>query len=476
MDAAGGEPAIYGRVSSLLEAGRLREAELLLSRGLEIYPESADLLKELGVLYHLQGRFGKAARTFTRVMHITGGENRSLSWRIASLHHKALEELGGPDPGLSLPTFDQVLALDPMDRDARAGQVAALRILGRLEEARHRLLEGLSLEPPGPSLFYQEGWLDLDLDRPDLALGAFESASLADPGWPEPVLSRGIALARLGKGTEAGRLLRDFAESHRKVPGLLGELGWFLLSIRDLRGAREIFLGLARHDGDPVGFHGLAALLLATGRTGEARGIMERLAAARPRDPLIQANLGMVLARAGGARDMADAAIAAKRALSLQPGFGPALSCLGIIASRQGKPDEAAGHFAGAVSHSDMTGYRNMGLLLCTRGQWAEAEALLKRAAGLDPLDARARAGLGAVALRAGGIEEALLHLRRAAMLDPYDADIARGLAIALARGGDPAGAEQVIRKALGLTARPGRWTLLLELAALLLSREIPAG
>ena len=106
LDAASAE-AVYERVSGLLERGRYRDAENLLSRGLEIYPESVDLLKELGVLYHLQGRYAKAARTFSRVMNITGDGKQSLSWKIASLSHKALEEFGGPDPGLSLATFDQ---------------------------------------------------------------------------------------------------------------------------------------------------------------------------------------------------------------------------------------------------------------------------------------------------------------------------------------------------------------------------------
>ncbi|MGE5831952.1 MAG: tetratricopeptide repeat protein [Methanomicrobiales archaeon] len=475
-DTACSEPALYARVSSLLEEGRLREAEHLLTRGLEIYPESVDLLKEFGVLYHLQGRFGKAARTFTRVMNITGEGRQSLSWRIASLHHQALDELGGADPGLSLPTFGRILALDPSNREARAGQIAALRLLGRLGEAGRYLQEGLSLDPPGASILYQEGWLCMDLDRPDLASGAFEKAAIADPAWPEPVLSKALAMERLGRGTEAGKMLRRFVESQGGAPHLRADLGWFLLSIRDLKGAREIFLELADREDDLQGFHGLAALMLAAGRMGDARGIMERLAGARPRDPLILVNTGMVLARSGKARDLADAAIAVKRALSLFPACGPALSCLGIIASRQGKPDEAQAHFAGAVRQSDPAGYRNLGLLACARGRWGQAEPLLTRATGLDPLDARAWAGLGAIALQAGRAGEALSHLRRAALLDPRDSAIARGLAIALARSGDPAGSEEVIRRALGLTSGPERWVLLLELAALLVSRQGPNG
>ena len=196
--------AIYERVSVLLERGRYHDAENILSRGLEIYPESVDLLKELGVLYHLQGRYGKAARTFTRVMNITGEGKQSLSWKIASLYHKALEEFEGPDPGLSLASFDQILALNPSDREALAGKIAAFRVLGRLDEAQRLVEAGLSLVPPGPSILYQEGWLRMDQDRPDLAREAFERAALADPAWPDPVLSRALALERLGRG-EGGR-------------------------------------------------------------------------------------------------------------------------------------------------------------------------------------------------------------------------------------------------------------------------------
>jgi tetratricopeptide (TPR) repeat protein len=473
---AGCREAIYERVSGLLEAGKYREAGDLLSRGLEIYPESVDLLKELGVLYHLQGQYGKAARTFTRVMNITGEGTQSLSWRIASLSHKALEEYGGPDPERSLASFDQLLALDPTHREALAGKIAALRVLGRLDEARDLVKSGLALDPPGPSILYQEGWLHMDQDEPDPASRAFGQASLADPGWPDPVLSMALALKRLGRGAGAGKALQAYVESRQGVPGLRAGAGWFALMLHDLPGAKEIFLGLAKREGDPGGFHGLAALLFALGRTGEAGVILEKLAAAYPRDPLLQVNRAMVLARMGGRKDLADAAVAARRALSLDPRFAPAHTCLGIIAFWEGRPGEAGEEFTLAARLPGPLAERNLGLLACALGRWEEAEHRLLRTTRLDPLDARAWAGLGAVSLRQGKAAEAVLRLRHAALLDPRHTGTARGLALALARSGDPAGAEEALRRALALTPGPGRRAILLELAALLVALGGPGG
>jgi tetratricopeptide (TPR) repeat protein len=101
---------------------------------------------------------------------------------------------------------------------------------------------------------------------------------------------------------------------------------------------------------------------------------------------------------------------------------------------------------------------------------------LLERATLVDPLDARAWAGLGSIELHRGRIDEALPHLRRAGMLDPRDSSIARGLALALEGSGDPAGAEEAIRRALALAPPPGTWILLLELAGLLIHRGEPPG
>lgn len=474
LDATSRE-AIYERVSSLLERGRYPDAENALSRGLEIYPESVDLLRELGVLYHLQGRYAKAARIFTRVMNINGGEKQSLAWKITSLYHKAMEELGGPDPGLSLTTFDQILSLDPSDREALAGKIAAFRVLGRQDEAQRLTEEGLSLVSPGPSILYQEGWLRMDQDRPDLASGAFERASLADPSWPEPVLARALALERLRRGGEGEMLLQGFAASMRGVPGLEAELGWYSLMLHDLGKAKGIFLQLAS-DGDPGGFHGLAAFLLATGRAREAGVIMERLSDLMPRDPLVQANQGMVLAKAGGSRNLTDATLSARRALSLDPRCAAAHTCIGIVAFKQGDLDAAEAHFHDAGRLFDPGGYRNLGLLACFRGRWEEAEPHLTRAIRLDPMDARAWAGLGAIALRSGKAEEAILHLRRASTLDSRDTDAARGLAIALGRYGDAGDAEEILQRTLGLAQDPGRWVLLLDLAALLISMGGAAG
>jgi Flp pilus assembly protein TadD len=184
----------------------------------------------------------------------------------------------------------------------------------------------------------------------------------------------------------------------------------------------------------------------------------------------------MVLARAGGSRNLADATVAARRALSLDSGFAPALTCLGVIAFRQGKLDAAEAHFHDAIRLSDPRGYRNLGLLACARGRWREAEPHLMRAVRLDPLDARAWAGLGALALQDGKVEEAVLYLRRVSTLDPWDTGTARGLAIALARCGDARGAEEVIRRALRLTPGPERWALFLDQAALLISMGGPEG
>jgi Flp pilus assembly protein TadD len=403
-------------------------------------------------------------------MNITGEGKQSLSWKIASLYHKALEELEGPDPGISLVSFDQVLALDPSDREALAGKIAALRVLGRLDEAERLVEEGLTLEPPGPSILYQEGWLRMDQDRPDLAGGAFTRAALADPSWPEPVLSRALALERLGRGGEGETILRELAESGRKDPALMADLGWFSLSLYQFGKAKGIFLQLARSDGYPGGFHGLAAFLLATGRAREAAVIMERLSRAMPRDPLLQVNYGMALSRAGAPRDLADATVAAQRALSIDPGFAPAHTCLGVIASRQGRLDTAEAHFHEAIRLSDPAGHRNLGLLACARGRWTEAEGHLTRAVRLDPMDARAWAGLGAVALKNGKAGEAVLHLRRSNTLDPWKTGTPRGLAIALARCGDQGRAEDVLRRALDRTPGPERWVLLLDLAAHLIS------
>ena len=470
-DARGGEEALCGKVSALLEGGRYRDAELLLTRGLEIYPESVDLLKELGVLYHLQGRFGKAARTFTRVMNITGNGKQSLSWKIASLSHKARAELAGPDPGASLATFDEILVLDPSDPDAWAGKIAALRALGNLGEADDLVREWSLLDRPGPPVDYEEGWLRMDEDRPDLALEAFGRAALAAPDWADPVLSQALAMARLGRGAEGEALIRGFLAGKRGETGLEACLGWFLLSLRDLGKAKDIFLQLAREDGDPAGFQGLASLLLATGRTREAGVIMERLADAFPRDPLIQANHGMVLLREGGARNLADAAIAAKRALTLDPRCAAACSCLGFAALASGRLDEAEGHLGEASRLGDPAGPRNEGLLSCARGRWDMAGPVLTQATRADPVDARAWAGLGAVALGTGRLGDAVSHLRRACTLDPWNASAACGLAVALGRQGDSAGAEEAIRRALGTARGAGQGKLLLELAVVFVAR-----
>ncbi|MDD1634155.1 MAG: tetratricopeptide repeat protein, partial [Methanomicrobiales archaeon] len=91
------QEALYGSAFSLMKMGQYDRAEKVLSDGLALYPESRDLLEELGVLYHLRKQYGKAVRTFDRALATGGAGPETALWKRESLYRMGLDSFDQGD-------------------------------------------------------------------------------------------------------------------------------------------------------------------------------------------------------------------------------------------------------------------------------------------------------------------------------------------------------------------------------------------
>ena len=132
------------------------------------------------------------------------------------------------------------------------------------------------------------------------------------------------------------------------------------------------------------------------------------------------------------------------RAMTLAPPGSPkyaAIICnnLGLILTRQGRPDEAAAQFAAAVRFNPdfAEAHGNLGNALAAAGRLAEATEHYRAAVRLKPDFTEARVGLGSALLSQGQAAEAMPHLREAIRLRPDLAEAHNGLGAALALQGE---------------------------------------
>jgi Tfp pilus assembly protein PilF len=110
----------------------------------------------------------------------------------------------------------------------------------------------------------------------------------------------------------------------------------------------------------------------------------------------------------------------------------------GIILGRQGKTEEAIGHFQQALrSNSDYAdAHNNLGIALASQGKIGDAIPHLRRTLHLNPGRAEAHNNLGNMLAHEGQIEEAMSHYSQALQLKPDYVDAHINLGVLLQRRG----------------------------------------
>lgn len=182
------------------------------------------------------------------------------------------------------------------------------------------------------------------------------------------------------------------------------------------KNSETLFLHNLEHYPDAVGGAiSLARIYRESGRTDEARTLLEDAAAAHP----------STLAYVG----------------------------LGEILKEQGRPDEAIAYYRKAEQLDPQSPEPVFGMAILEAGRknYAEAERLYARTLELNPVFVSARNNLGALYLEQGKLEQAETEYRKAAELDPTFTDAQYNLGVLAERRGDLPAAIAAYERALTL-------------------------
>ena len=380
--------------SALFEAERMEEGLAASRIAVEQRPDSAGALANVGRALVYFERFTEAEEHLRRAVVLdarstTAHQNLAEALRKQGRHAEAVE------------SYRAVLEVDSGFALAYAGMGTALYEARRYAEALEALEAALALRPelatPGTLPLFM-GRAARELGRLEAAAGHFQRAAELDPDNAEPLLE----LAGLRRGQQ-----RD-----READALLAR-------------AREL------RPGDPALLHTVAEALRTQGRLEEA---MEGYRAVLELDPEFapsHAALGIALYQA---QHYAAGVESMMRALALDaelPVAGSLYLFMGRAAQELGDPAAAVAHLEQALRleprHPEVLDH----LAMARFGQqrYAEALALYRTLAEVNPDNALTHSNLGAALYHLGRPEEALRSIERALALDP-DLAIARaGLA-----------------------------------------------
>jgi tetratricopeptide (TPR) repeat protein len=169
-------------------------------------------------------------------------------------------------------------------------------------------------------------------------------------------------------------------------------------------------------------------------------------------------NLGNVLLAQGRP---AEAGIAYRRAIELQPDYAEAHNNLGNVFRACGDGDAAVAAYRRALESSPARAeiHNNLGIVLADQGRHAEAEDAYRQALALQPDFPDAWNNLGGALSTGDKLEEGIEAYRRALALKPDFAEACYNLGAALALSGDFDGAIEAYRLAQRLNpAHASTW------------------
>jgi tetratricopeptide (TPR) repeat protein len=165
-------------ISSLVQEGRLDEAQAQLEKALQIQPDDAEAHSNLGNVLHKKGKRDEAIAHYQKALQIQPS--------FAKAHHNlanVLLEQGRVDDAIA--HYQKALALQPDFLAARNNLGLVFLELGRLDEAQAQFKETLDLRPDFAPAQRNLGSVLLQKGQVQEALAHFQKALQLQPDSPQ---------------------------------------------------------------------------------------------------------------------------------------------------------------------------------------------------------------------------------------------------------------------------------------------------
>ncbi|MCH7539691.1 MAG: tetratricopeptide repeat protein [Proteobacteria bacterium] len=304
-------------------AGRLKEAEAIYRRVLEVQPRHADALHLLGVAAHHAGRPAEAVDLIGKAIAAGG--------RVAVYHNNMGEAYRAQDKfDEAVLHYRQALAIQPNSVGTCYNLGAALMAQGQAEAAIAAYRQALTIEPNAPEAHYNLACALRQRGAVEEAIGSYERALELNPDLVEAHFNLAGALTERHRREEAIVHLRQViarqpenAEAHYRLGQALAALDRFEDAAACHRQALKI-------DPDRAEFHyDLGLCLKQQGRPEEAVKRFKRARALQP--TLAEAHVSIGVHLQGQGR-FEEAAECHRRAIALKPELGVAHYYLALMA------------------------------------------------------------------------------------------------------------------------------------------------
>lgn len=216
------------------QAGRLRKAQAIYNRVLQVEPANVDALHLLGLVTRQFGNYGAAVGLIEQAI--------KLNPNVPMFHNNLAETCRAMDKLEEAITHSkQALALQPGFPEASFNLGMALRAQGKLEEAIACFEQAVRAKP---DLIEAQAALAETLHKQgksDAALAVYQKALARYPDNPTLLSSMGIVLRAMGRVDEAIAQYKKAIAARPDIPELYNNLGIAYMAQRNLSDAAEYF-------------------------------------------------------------------------------------------------------------------------------------------------------------------------------------------------------------------------------------------
>ena len=448
------------RVATLIQAGKLDQAEGLLWEVLTQHPENAEALNLLGSVRSKQKRFTESETllrratslapdllpayiNLARVFHAQAETDKEVATLMDALRLAPSDaEVNSSLAAAYLKQNDYPRALEALQRippqhrpDSALPLLAASYLgLGRVAEARSLAASVASRGVKNPALRIEYAEVLLDFDLTNDALAILEAAQKLEAPTTELFFALGRARERKGDITLAQK---DFRRAVDLDPTSIDALQG-LARVLAARGQWEKsleFLSRARvaAPDSPDVLRKFAAASLHAGQAANAVDAAQQLVKLRPDEPEALYLLGVAQLQAG---DTKEASGTIEKYTKLRPQDPLAFLALGMAAAGLRDFPAARENFGQSIKldPNQVEAYYQLALISRDQGDNQSAISQLMNAVAVDPKHAQAHALLGTLYLQQRQYDKAQEHLTLAAELAPSFPDTHYQLGLLYAR------------------------------------------
>jgi len=323
------------------QAGRLGEAEGIYRQILMQQPESAVVVRNLGLLAHQAGRNDEAIELLRRAVAINPGYAEAYS-NLGSV----LKDSGQLVEAVA--AYRRAIELDANLPAAFNNLGAALIDLGESREAADVIRRAIALQPTLPEAHHNLGMALRNIGQYEAGIAALRRAIELRPDYAEAYWILGHALRGAGKLAGAIDAFRraiglrpDFAEAYNALVEVLKEAGELDEAIAVIRQAIVLWPGYGES------YTSLGTVLKMKGQADEAITTFRQAIALNPALAEAHNNLANSLKERG---EIDEAIASYRRAIALKPNYADAYNNLGNALKETARMDEAVAAFREAVA------------------------------------------------------------------------------------------------------------------------------